>query len=95
MKGKWNSRFWREYVFRHVDDDAISGPEEAVSRLIGGSILEARAGRTGRQANWSVFERWGMLGGDTVAAVQANWLEEGGRRRRALLESCCHNTAAN
>lgn len=69
-----------------------------MSRLIAGSILEARAGRTGQpasQANSSVFER-GMLGGDTVAAVQANWLEEGGRRETgALLESCCHNTAAN
>lgn len=61
---------------------ATSGPEEAtaVPRLIVGSVLEARPdqNRTSQpRRSWggSLYSTWdkGCSGGDTVAAVQANW----------------------
>ncbi|CAK9826340.1 hypothetical protein ANTRET_LOCUS4203 [Anthophora retusa] len=51
-----------------------------------------------RQSGGSVYSTWdkGMLGGDTVAAVQANRQgDEGGKEMGVRLEPCCHNTAAN
>lgn len=71
---------------RHVGDDAsraISGPEEAVSRLIAGSILEARAGRTGQPARpIRVYSNGGCSG--VIRWLQCRptgWRRvEGGRR---------------
>ncbi|CAK9818806.1 hypothetical protein ANTPLA_LOCUS9954 [Anthophora plagiata] len=51
-----------------------------------------------RQSGGSVYSTWdkGMLGGDTVAAVQANRHGDEGRKEMGVrLEPCCHNTAAN